>query len=108
MPRTGLLTSQVATVAADGMATITIVAPDIRWQITQISVELPTAPAGAVGELRHNGRFITAFLPAGDAIGGDPPLPLRPGDQAVLLWTGCTPGDQARATWFYDELAWDA
>jgi len=108
MARVGLLQSNAGDVNAAGDLTITVVCPDIRWQVTQVSIEMQSAPAGAQCELRHNGRFITSLIATGDAAGGDPPLPMRPGDSFTVQWTSCTPGDQGRVTWFYDELKWDA
>jgi hypothetical protein len=52
---------------------------------------------------RHNGGFITAVIPTGDAPGGDPPLTLYPQDNASVVWRNCTPGQLCTVVFFYDD-----
>lgn len=103
-----VLTSQVpkdqtfvATVAANGRATITVTPGFQPWLIEQVSIEMLTAPSGADCILRKRGSYITRLIAAGDAAGGDPPITLYQGEPMTIEWTGCTPQDQGRATVIY-------
>jgi len=88
--------------AASGVCTIRFKVPgQVAWQVEQITIEMPTAPFGAVASLRVNGSLVTPLVPNGDAAAGDPPLPVYPGDEVVIEWTGCTPGDQGKALLIY-------
>lgn len=73
----------------------------VAWEVSQITVEMRTAPFGAVAALRVNGSLVTPLVPNGDAAAGDPPLPVYPGDEVTIEWTGCTPGDQGKALLIY-------
>lgn len=93
-------------VGAGGQATITVRVPNgiDTWTITQVSAELPSAPAGSTCELRKNGNLVTLLIPTGDVAAGDPPVVLRPTDPGITVtWGGCTPGTVARALVFYDD-----
>lgn len=94
-----------AVVNAGGRAVIKV-RPDgqVGWLIQQVSIEMSTAPVGAVCTLRKNGRFITAMIPTGDAAGGDPPVPIGPADYLTVEWASCNPGDQGTALVLYDEV----
>lgn len=76
----------------------------VNWILTQVSVRMPTAPVGAECELRKNGIYVSTAVATGDAIGGDPPVTLRPGEKASVVWTGCTPGDIGTVLVFYDRI----
>jgi hypothetical protein len=101
-----------AKVAAGGTATITIKTSGlVPWTISQVSVEMPNAPSGAVCSLRHGplgtafgqGRFVTALIPSGDVADGNPPVHLLSTEQLTVEWSGCTPNDIGKAYIFYDE-----
>lgn len=75
------------------------------WSVTQLSIEMGSAPSGTVLTLRTNGHFIDSPFSARRAsAGGDPPIPLRPGDDLTVEWTGATPGDQGLVFYMYDEV----
>lgn len=95
-----------ATVDASGNATVEIVPTSAyAWSVTQVSVELAAAPAGAQCSLRLNGVFITALIATGDVASGDPPILIQPGDRLTVDWTGCTPGSVGTVLAIYDETA---
>ena len=104
--RPALFKGYSATVGADGTATVTI-APtsSARWVVTQVSVELATAPASAACVLRLNGFYVSPLIATGDAAGGDPPVTINVGDELTVEWSGCTPGQVGRVLVFYDEGA---
>lgn len=94
-----------AVVAANGEATVTIRTRTRlqTWTLQQVSVEMATAPIGAVCELRRNGFLVTPLIATGDAAAGDPPVPLRGTDVATVKWTGGTPGDVGRVFVLFDD-----
>ena len=93
-----------ALVGAGGMAVVTMQTNQLAtWVISQVSVELTTAPAGATCALRHNGYLVTVLIPTGDAATGDPPVTLLPGDNATVTWTGCTPGTVGKVLIYFDD-----
>lgn len=95
------------TVNAAGALTLTVRPRNVvTWRITQVSIEMATAPAGARAVLRKNGLYVSELIPTGDAAGGDPPIYIRPGDAMTIEWTSCTPGDRGRAFVVYDQLAY--
>jgi len=75
------------------------------WTMQQVSVELLTAPpAGCTAALRKNGWLITPMVPAGDSAGGDPPIVLRGGPDAMTVSVYlATPGQTMRAFFIYDD-----
>jgi hypothetical protein len=93
--------SYVATVDAAGRATISITAGFKPWLVSQVSIEMLTAPAGSTCFLRKRGQLITPLISAGDAAGGDPAVMVYPGEALTVEWHGCTPGTQAYATAIY-------
>lgn len=93
-----------ATVRPDGTATIaTSARGGQRWTVYQISIEGPSGvdPATARGVVRKNGILVSEFLPSGDVVAGDPPLPLGPSDRLTIEWTGCPPGATVTAMLLY-------
>jgi hypothetical protein len=101
--------TRTATVAADGTARITIQPYGAQpWDMTQVSVELASAPIGATCALRKYpsgsavGYLITPLVPTGDVAAGDPPVRLRPEDTMTVEWAGCTPGTLAKALLIYE------
>jgi len=90
-------------VAADGTLMI-MHGPnyDQTWTITQISIEMPTAPVGATCVVRRMGVFITnADNPRLATAAGEPPLFLNGGEHFTVEWEGCTPGDIGKVTCSY-------
>jgi len=94
--------SYVATVDAAGTAVITVLSGFKPWLISQVSIEMLTAPAGSVCMLRKRGQLITPLIPSADAAAGDPPITLYPGEPLTITWTGATPNDQGQATVIYE------
>jgi hypothetical protein len=76
------------------------------WLLSQVSIEMVDAPAGASCTLRKNGAFVSAMIAPGDAAGGDPPLTLHPGDTVTVEWTGLTPGSQGVVFVVYNQLTY--
>lgn len=95
-----------AAVDASGTAVITIAPRNqiVTWRVTQVSAQLVTAPKGSVCTLLHNGSFVTYLVATGDVADGSPPIDVIPGDALTVVWTGCTPGDVARVTAYYEVL----
>lgn len=104
----GLKGSGSATVDATGICTVTIKPQgSTTWSVTQLSIEMPNAPSGTVLTLRTNGHLIDSPFSARRATaGGDPPIPLRPGDDITAEWTGATPGEQGLVFYIYDEVGY--
>lgn len=73
------------------------------WTVSQISVEMPTAPLGATCDARKGGALITPLIPTGDAATGDPPVILRPGETLTVAFAGCTPGDVGTVFLIFDD-----
>lgn len=94
-----------ATVAANGTATVDITPTgSVPWNVTQVSIRMRNAPAGASCELQVNNVFETFLIAAGDAAVTPPPILLQPGDNATVEWTSCTPGDTGTVLIHYDEV----
>lgn len=73
----------------------------VGWQVEQITIEMRDAPSGATAALRVNGTLVTDLIPTADAAGGDPPLPMFPGDVGEIEWNDTTPGLQGKALIIY-------
>lgn len=85
------------TVAADGTLRIRL-GPrrDQVWVVTQISLEMPTAPAGATAEIRDvMGALMSPSYSARRASASGSQH-LNPGETIAVTWTACTPGDVGR------------
>jgi len=95
---------QSATAAADGTATVTFRSrgPHV-CEAKQIGVRMPSA-GGAIGQMYFNGSPVSPFVPAQDAIAGEPSQLFGPGDEIVLAVTGATPGSVLTASLFYNQL----
>lgn len=91
----------VAIVDAAGNATITITPGFKPWLVEQVSIEMLSAPAGAVCFLRKRGQPISPMIPAADVAAGEPPITLYQGESLTVEWTGCTPQDQGTALVVY-------
>lgn len=94
----------VATVAADGTATIEVRVWGRSWLIQQVSTEYLTAPSGCQCFVRKRGSLITPMIAAADVAAGDPPIVLADGEPLTITWTAATPGEQAQATVVYTLL----
>jgi hypothetical protein len=73
------------------------------WTVSQVSVEMATAPLGATCDVRKDGILITPLIPTGDAASGDPPVTLRPGQTLTVNFAGCTPGSVGSVYLIYDD-----
>lgn len=95
-----------AKVDSNGLAVITFGPTDsyFNWSVSQVSIEMLTAPVGATCVMRKGGAFVTFLIATGDVAGGDPPLFLRPGDRVTITWEGCTPDDYGKAYVIYDKI----
>lgn len=78
----------------------------VAWQVEQVTIDMPTAPVGATARLLVNDRLVTPMIPSGDAAGGDPPLPLFPGDTMLVEWQGATAGEQGRVLMIYRQAGY--
>jgi hypothetical protein len=93
---------------AQGNATLTVTPLDaIGWRVSQVSPSMlpgsaPTVSATATAAVYVVGVLIAPFVAQGDAVAGDPPIDLQPGDVMTLVWVGCTPGNAVQAMVFYD------
>lgn len=95
---------QSATAAADGTATVTFRSrgPHL-WEAKQIGVRMPSSGA-ANGQMLFNGAPVSPFVPAQDAIAGEPSQLLGPGDEITMAVTGATPGSVLTCSMFYNQL----
>jgi hypothetical protein len=100
--------SASAIVDAAGNCTVTIKPRgSTTWSVSQLSIEMPSAPSGTVLTLRTNGHLIDSPFSARRAsAGGDPPISLRPGDDLTVEWVGATPGQQGLVFYIYDEAGY--
>jgi hypothetical protein len=91
-------------VAAAGTATITVKsAGQMPWIVSQISIEMGSAPVGATCAIRKNGSIITPMIAASDVASGEPYIQLLYTDVLTVEWAGCTPGQIGKATVLYSE-----
>jgi hypothetical protein len=90
-------------VGAGGTGTVSIKTGSREaWIVSQVSIEMPTAPSGSTADLRLNGRLITLMIAPGDAATGDPPVTLLETDELTVNWAGCTPNDVGKVLIFYE------
>jgi len=73
------------------------------WTVSQVSVEMPSAPLGATCDVRKGGALITPLIATGDAATGDPPVVVRPGETLTVTFEGCTPGDTGTVYLIFDD-----
>lgn len=89
-------------VAADGTLQIRM-GPrrDQVWEVTQVSLEMATAPAGATAEIRDamNGLMSPSYSARRATAAGS--LTLNPGETISVNWTAATPGHRGRAIAIY-------
>jgi hypothetical protein len=90
-------------IGAGGTGTVTIrTGSREAWIISQVSIELASAPSGATADMRLNGSLVTLMVAQGDAAGGDPPVTLLDTDTLTINWTGCTAGTVGKVIIFYE------
>jgi hypothetical protein len=90
-------------VAADGTLTIEF-GPEYnaKWEVSQVSIEMPTAPAGATLVVRYMGSLVSPSPSARRAsAGGDPPIFLHGGETMTVEWSDCTPGEPGKVLVVY-------
>jgi hypothetical protein len=91
------------TIGAAGTGTVRIkTGTREAWIVSQVSIELPSAPSGSTCDLRLNGRLITLLVAPGDAATGDPPVTLLETDELTVNWAGCTVGTVGKVLIFYE------
>lgn len=96
--------SYSASVGADGRAVITIRPPRMqRWVVSQVSMQMASAPIGSTCELKFNGSMITPLISTGDVASGEPYTTCFSTDRLTVEWGGCTPGDTGTALVYYTE-----
>jgi len=72
------------------------------WDVKQVTLEMPTAPAGSRAEIRVMGALVAPSYSARRAsASGDPPIFLYGGETATVEWINCTPGDIGIIWWSY-------
>ena len=72
------------------------------WIVSQVTIELPSAPSGATADMRLNDRLVTLMIAPGDTAAGDPPVTLLETDTLTINWTGCTPNTIGQVMIFYE------
>lgn len=91
-------------VAANGTCVVEIRASArMNWQVSQVSTELTSAPAGSTSMLRKNGSLISSLVSPGDVADGVPAAELQGGDVMTVEWAGCTPNTIAKVYIIYTE-----
>lgn len=99
-----------ATADAAGEATITVRPRDSRgWRVTQVSVSMAAGSASSVSgsatcAVRVNGFLVAPAVAQGDAVAGDPPVDLEPGDEMTIEWVAANAGNICSALLFYDPI----
>lgn len=89
-------------VPASGILTIRMgPRPNEVWEVTQISLEMSTAPTGCVAEIRDvmNALMSPSYSARRASASGS--LMLNPGEKITVQWTAATPGDRGRAVATY-------
>ena len=72
------------------------------WTVEQVTLEMPSAPAGAVAELRYMASLVAPSpSPRRAAASQDPPIFLNGGETMSVVWSACTPGDIGRVLVVY-------
>lgn len=98
-----------ASLAADATgAAVYVWSMRVPLMVRQVSVRATTTAAAPMAEVdRINGDgqmiYVTPVVPTGDAVGGDPPLPLDPDQQLQVAMSGLNPGDPVTVLIIYDD-----
>lgn len=78
--------------------------PNQIWSVTQVSLEMSTAPAGCTAILKYQGSLhAPAFSARKSALGGDPPMVLKGGERGSVRWDAATSGDIGKILVIYDK-----
>jgi len=71
------------------------------WEVSQISLEMPTAPAGATAEIRDvMGALMSPSYSARRASASGTQY-LNPGERLTIRWVNATPNDRGRVLALY-------
>lgn len=90
-------------IGAGGTGTVSIkTGTREAWIISQVSIELASAPSGATADMRLNGALVTLMVAQGDSAAGDPPVTLLESDTLTINWAGCTVGTVGKVLIFYE------
>lgn len=91
------------TVGSSGSAVVTMrPSGSLPWVVSQVSVEMANAPGEATCVVRKNGFLVSPAVASADAVAGDPPIELQPGDELTVEWANATPGDVGKVLAFYE------
>lgn len=94
-----------ATIKADGTASISVQTRGSQvWRVTQIGIDAPNVSAAAIGRVRINSAPVSPFNAIYDAVGGDPPVDVAPGDNLTIEWSSATVGASCSALVIYELL----
>lgn len=78
-----------------------------RWTVSQVTIDMPTAPVGAVCRIYYMGRLVSeSFSAQSGTAGGDPPIHLNGGESMYVEWTGATPNAQGNILVVYTKEAY--
>ncbi|TDC20624.1 hypothetical protein E1265_21375 [Streptomyces sp. 8K308] len=89
---------------AQGVARVDIQPPRMHvWTVSQVTVEMDSAPIGSACFLRMNGSLITPLVSTGDVAAGEPYLQLLATDTLSVEWRSVTPGSVGQVFVFYTE-----
>lgn len=96
------------TVNASGRLTISFGPPGNQiYEVRQVALEMPTAPAGCTAEIRQMGSLIAPSYSARRASASEPPpITLQGGESVTVEWFDATPNDVGRATIIYDRKSY--
>ena len=90
-------------IGAAGTGTVTIrTGSREAWIVSQVSIELASAPSGATAEMRLNDSLVTLMVAQGDSAAGDPPVTLLETDTLTINWAGCTQNTIGKVLIFYE------
>jgi hypothetical protein len=72
------------------------------WEVSQVSIEMLTAPSGATLDVRYMNSLVAPSQSARRAAAsGDPPIFLNGGETMSVEWQNCTPGDPGKVLVVY-------
>lgn len=89
-------------VAADGSLVIELGPPPNQvWVVTQVSLEMATAPAGSRAEIRDPMNALMSPSYSARRASASGTQRLNPNEKIRVVWSGATPGDSGRAVALY-------
>lgn len=78
-----------------------------KWRVSQVTLEMPDAPAGALAEIRRMGTLLApAPSPRRATASGEPSILLYGGETLRVEWSSCTPGNVGQVLVIYDREAY--